>query len=95
MTERFADFFKEFGIELVFPVLDLEDDWLLKSLLLQRGFISKVIEPQCLIGAPLPGGKEPEECVQLAVTKYFEKIIVPTAKKIIAEGFPITGGDFI
>jgi len=95
MTDRFTKFFSEFGIELVFPVLDLKDDWLLKSLLLQRGFVPKVIEPQCLIGAPLSGGKEPEECVQLAVTKYFEKIIVPTARKMIAEGFPITGSDFI
>jgi hypothetical protein len=95
MTERFAVFFKGFDIELVFPVIDLDDDWLLKNLLLQRGFVPKVIEPQCLVGAPLQGGKEPDECVRLAAARYFEKIIVPAAKKMIKEEFPITGGNFI
>jgi len=95
MTERFKSFFAEFGITLMFPVIDLESDLRLKNLLLARGFVPKVIEPQCLIGVPLPGGKEPEKDVQDAVLQYFNKVIVPKARELISNNFPITAKDII
>lgn len=97
MTERFQSFFRECGLELSFPVSDLESDWRLKNLLLARGFVPKTIEPQCLIGVPLLDEKEPDQSTQEAVVKYFEEVIVPRAKELINnENFPISGrGDFI
>jgi len=45
MAQKFGDFFREYSIDLMFPVLSLESDWRLKNLLLLRGFVPKVIEP--------------------------------------------------
>jgi hypothetical protein len=84
MIEKFRDFFAEYSIELLLPVWDLESDWERKNLLLLRGFIPKTLEPQCLIGVSLPGGKTPDTEIQKAVESYFDKIVLPRAKKIIA-----------
>ena len=83
MLEQFQNFFKGFGLELLFPVSNLDNDWHLKNLLLTKGFVPKVIEPQCLIGAPLPSGGELEEVIQRAVVTYFNDVIVPRARNII------------
>jgi len=84
MIEKFRDFFVEYSIELLLPVWDLESDWERKNLLLLRGFIPKTLEPQCLIGVPLPGGRTPDEEIQKAVENYFDKVILPRARKLIA-----------
>lgn len=84
IIERFRNFFAEYGIELLLPVCDLKLDWERKNLLLLRGFVPKTLEPQCLIGVGLPRGKEPDKETQKAVVNYFNKIILPRARKIIA-----------
>ena len=83
MIKRFRDFFAEYSIELLLPIWDLASDWERKNLLLLRGFVPKTLEPQCLIGAPLPGGKIPNEEIQNAVGNYFDKVVLPRARKII------------
>jgi hypothetical protein len=84
MTEKFKNFFAEFSKELLLPVWDLDSDWKRKNLLLLRGLIPKVLEPQCLVGVPLPGGKAPDAVIQIAVENYFEKIVLPQARELIA-----------
>jgi len=84
MIEKFRNFFAEYGIELLLPVWDLASDWERKNFLLLRGFVPKTLEPQCLIGVSLPGGKIPDEEIQKAVGNYFDKIVLPRARKIIA-----------
>jgi hypothetical protein len=88
MTERFKKFFGEFGLNLLFPVLGLTSDWELKNLLLARGFVPKVIEPQCLLGVPLD--ETPDQEVQEATVSYFDQVIVPRARQLIDDIFPIT-----
>lgn len=83
MVKRFKEFFKEFSMELLLPLWDLSSDWERKNLLLLRGFVPKTLEPQCLIGVPLPHGETPNEEVQRAAEKYFEKIVLPRAKEVI------------
>jgi len=95
MIERFQQFFLDFSISLKFPVLDLDSDWRLKNLLLARGFVPKVFEPQCLLGAPLPNNQIPSENIQEATEEYFSKIIEPRARQMIKDNFPLTTGDFI
>ncbi|MCK4598701.1 hypothetical protein KAU37_02560 [Candidatus Bipolaricaulota bacterium] len=85
MIERFRKFFQEYSLELLLPVYDLESDWTRKNLLLMRGFIPKTLEPQCLIGVPLPDDKAPPESVLCAVENFFDTCILPRAKKLIAE----------
>jgi len=84
MIEKFRDFFTEYSIELLLPVWDLASDWERKNLLLLRGFVPKTLEPQCLIGVSLPGGKTPDTEIQKAVENYFDKIVLPRARKLIA-----------
>jgi len=95
MIEQFKSFLNEYGLEFLYPVLELENDWRLKNLLLSYGFVPKTIEPQCLLGAPLKG--IPDEEIQEAVVKCFRQLIVPKAKELINdEQFGLTkGADFI
>jgi len=87
MTERFEEFFRSFGMEIMFPVQDLEYDWRLKNLLLGLGFVPKVLEPQCILGTPLE--EDLEENVKEAVVAYFDQIIFPKARELVEMGFPI------
>lgn len=84
MIKKFRDFFAEYSIELLLPVWDLDSDWKRKNLLLLREFIPKTLESQCLIGVGLPGGRTPDEEIQKAVENYFDKVVLPRARKIIA-----------
>lgn len=82
----------EFSIEFLLPVWDLNSNWEQKNLLLRRGFIPKTLESQCLLGAPLPGDKEPEEKIQEAVVKYFDKIVLPRARNVISSELKLRKG---
>ncbi|XOB40911.1 MAG: hypothetical protein ACKKMW_02480 [Candidatus Nealsonbacteria bacterium] len=81
MIKKFKDFLAEYSIELLLPVLNLDSNWERKNLLLLRGFTPKTLEPQCLIGAPLP--KMPSKEIQTAVVNYFDKVVLPRAREII------------
>lgn len=83
MIREFRRFFSEFSMELLLPVWNLDSDWERKNLLLLRKFVPKTLEPQCLIGVPLPKEALDKE-IQKAVEKYFDKIVLPRARKIIA-----------
>lgn len=83
MIEKFQHFFSEFSIQMLLPVWELDSDWERKNLLLMRGFIPKTLEPQCLIGVPLHHDRAFDEEIQAAVEKYFEKVVLPRARRII------------
>lgn len=84
MIKRFRDFLAEYSIELLLPIWDLDSDWKRKNLLLLRGFVPKTLEPQCLIEVPLPERKTPDKEIQKAVENYFNKVVLPRAREIIA-----------
>jgi hypothetical protein len=52
MISRFKSFFSGYSIELLLPVYELDSGWERKNLLMLRGFVPKVLEPQCLVGVP-------------------------------------------
>lgn len=83
MINKFREFLSEYSIKLLLPVLELDSDWKRKNLLLLKGFVPKTLEPQCLIGAPLPKREAPDEDVQQAVEIFFNKVILSRAKEII------------
>ena len=85
MINKFREFISKYSIKLLLPLYNLESDWERKNLLLLRGFVPKTLEPQCLIGVPLPNNAPPDQDTQLATLKYFDKIIVPRAEKFIKE----------
>lgn len=53
MRERYEKLAKEYDLILKFPVYELEDDWERKMELAERGFVPKVLEPQCWRGRPM------------------------------------------
>ncbi len=74
MLERFKRLFKDYQIELILPVINLESDWQRKNELLIRGFVPKVLEPQCLLGVPLDNCKLTEEIIN-GVASFYDKEI--------------------
>lgn len=85
MIDKFKSFFKFFLIELMLPVWDMNSDWERKNLLLLRGFFPKTMEPQCLLGVPIPTSGDPDHELQQATINYFDDIIFPRAKSLIHE----------
>jgi len=83
MIERFKRLLSEYSLELLLPVYELDSDWDRKNLLLLRGFVPKTLEPQCLVGVPLKGGKAPDESVQKAVERFFDKVVLPRVRELI------------
>jgi len=79
---RIRQLLARYSIELELPVFDLESDWERKNQLLMRGFVPKTIEPQCLIGAPLPEGGV-SRATQEAVERCFDDFIAPRAIELI------------
>ena len=53
MLNLFKELFKEYNIDLLLPVKNLENDYEEKNEFLVRGIIPKVSEAKCLIGMPL------------------------------------------
>lgn len=75
MLERFKRLFEKYQIELILPVINLESDWQRKNELLMRGFVPKVLEPQCLLGVPLKSGNLSKEVIEAVVSFYDKEII--------------------
>lgn len=83
--EKLRNFLNEYDVSLLLPVYELDSNYKMKNELLIRGFVPKTLEPQCLIGVPLPEGKTPDEDIQKAAIKYLDKIIIPRARQLIEE----------
>lgn len=82
MLERFDQLAQTYGIGVLMPVVGLTSDWDRKNELLMRGFIPKTLEPQCLIGLPLPGEKL-EKGTSEAAIKFYEQEIMDKANSLI------------
>jgi hypothetical protein len=84
ILERFRRLLNQYSIELLLPVYNVKSDWERKNKLLMRNFVPKTLEPQCLVGVPLPPEGLPQE-VYLAAEVFFDKYILPRAQRIIEE----------
>lgn len=84
MIERFKKLLSDYSISLLLPTLNLNSGWKEKNQLLNRGFIPKTLEPQCLLGVPLPNEQAPAINIQEATAKYYDIEIYPRAKDIIS-----------
>lgn len=93
MLERFKRLLNIYELELLLPVIDMNSDWKRKNELLIHGFVPKTLEPQCLLGVPLKGGKQLDEDTIQGTLTFFDKEIlnrcselVKKLEKIIREG---------
>lgn len=84
-VSEIKQFFGEYGIELLLPVFELNSDQTRKNALLARGFVPKTLEPQCLLGVPLPSDGPLDEEIQNAVIKHFRRIVAPRSRLLIEQ----------
>lgn len=78
IIERLKELAKKYGIELLFPVLELVDDEEEKQELIANGFSSKGWESKCLLGRPaMDKTLEDEEII----LKYYENTEISILKK--------------
>lgn len=69
-------------IELLTPVYELTSDWVRKRELCDRGFTTKVIEPQCFLACPL-GCKMLTDQERESLTKFYDEEIQPSLQSDI------------
>lgn len=82
MLHAFETFFKSYGITILFPVKDLEEDYELKNEILIRGFVPKTIEPQCLLGIPAKQCHNRDEIIETS-KNVFDKLLKNKACSLI------------
>lgn len=78
--EKLQELAAIYQIELLFPVLSLEDDSLEKQELIENGFSSKSWESKCLIGR-CAKEKTPED--EKIILDYYNEIIKPKVVKML------------
>ena len=83
--KELKSFLSQYHLKLLLPVFNLDSKAKTKNSMLLRGFNPKVLEPQCLVGVPLPNGKEPDQEIQNGVIKYFDKVVKPRSQVFISE----------
>ncbi len=81
MKERYEKLCKEYDIELVLPVYDLDSDQERKDELSDWGILPKTYEPQCWIGCPMEGALTDSE--RNSLCKYFDQEMLPILRKQI------------
>lgn len=75
MQKRYHNLAAQYGLDLITPVYDLQDDWERKLEMADRGFIPKTAEPQCWIGCPLRQDLSEDHVASLAA--YYDDMILP------------------
>jgi len=79
---KFNEFCKEFGIELLLPVFNVESKGKIKEELLLRGIIPKTREPHCTLAMPLYDYKPKEDHIN-DMERLLDELIFPEAEMLI------------
>lgn len=82
MINEFKKLFKNFDIEILFPLLDEEDDFSIKNQILAHGFVPKTNESQCLLGMPILEKSINDEIIDGCLNVYIKELY-PKIEKII------------
>lgn len=87
MKERYERLCSQNGIQLLWPVYDLESDMDRKRFLDDRGLPTKTLEPQCYLGCPLHTPLTAEERRDLS--RYYDIDLLPQLQKDIETLIPV------
>lgn len=90
MLNLFKELFKEYNIDLLLPVKNLENDYEEKNEFLVRGIIPKVNETQCLIGMPLYTN---DREILNATINVYKKFLYPKINDLIERYKNVKFGD--
>lgn len=78
ITNRLKDLAAAYGIKLLLPVLDVDDDQKEIEELLANGYSSKTWESKCLIGKPAKNKTSEDERI---IVDYYDSVLQPNIKK--------------
>ena len=87
MKERYEQLCKMHGIQLLWPVFELDSDMERKRLLDERELPTKTWEPQCYLGCPLRAPLTTEERRDLS--RYYDIELLPQIQKDINSLIPV------
>ncbi len=82
MINEFKKLFKNFNLEILFPVLNETDDYAIKNRILANGFVPKMNEGQCLLGMPILNDSMNDDIIEGCLNVYIKELY-PKIKKII------------
>lgn len=82
LLNKFTQLFKQYEINILFPLQDLDDNFELKNQILIRGIVPKTYEPQCLLGMPITASDINDTIIKSVETVY-EKLLKEAACKMI------------
>ena len=74
MIEHFKKLFKEFNLEIIFPLLYETDDYSIKNQILAHGFVPKMNEGQCLLGMPILNNSMNNEILEGCLNVYHKEL---------------------
>ena len=93
LVENFKKLFQKYNLKINYPLLNEDNDFIIKNEILIRGFVPKTLEPQCLIGMPIE--KLDNEIVK-SVNNVYENLLKDKAIELIKKyENTIIEGDFI
>lgn len=83
MIDAYRKLLSEFGIELLLPVYDLENDWQKENELLRNGILPSASEDKCILGMPLsePVTEKQTKAIENVFKRNIEPRYVKTLKK--------------
>lgn len=81
MVKRYTSLARQYDIDLLLPVYELEDEWERKLELSDLGYIPKTLEPQCWIGCPLREELSVDEVNSLS--EYYDIEMKPKLQNLI------------
>lgn len=82
MINEFKELFKQFDIDISFPILTETDDYGIKNKILAYGFVPKMNESQCLLGMPIINNSINDEILNGCFNVYCKELY-PKIKTII------------
>lgn len=83
IIKEFKKLFKEFKLEIIFPLQNEQNDFEIKNKILAHGFVPKMNESQCLLGMPITS--ELNKNIIEGCLKAYHKELYPKIKKILED----------
>lgn len=92
MINLFKNLFKKYDLEIIYPLLEEEDDFTIKNQILAHGFVSKMNECQCLLGMPVKE-KSINDAIIEGVIAAYQKELYPKIDKLLKDYKEIEFGE--
>lgn len=83
VLDVYRKFLQKHNIELLLPVFDIKEDYMVKMFIADRGIVPKLLEAQCYVGYPMQGALTPEQINDSA--NFLENILLQNCDILLKE----------